>query len=666
MIEVFKKQNLYGNLNVDGDKSITIRAIILGALAKGKTVVINPLICADTIATIDCVKRLGAIVIQTLNRIEIIGASNIISACELDCKNSGTLARFLIGALAGAGVEAKIVGDGSLSNRPMDRVCNPLIERGAKITSNNGKLPVYIYPATLKNFEYQMPIDSAQVKSAILLSGITSGKKTVVVENNFTRDHTEKMIAHFGGDITIDDRVITLNTSELKATKIQVPCDPSSSAFYLTLGLGLGEITVQNVLLAKGRNGFFDTVQKAGGKLVYTNKSTFGIFETCDITAFKSQLNYFEIEPHEIPSLIDEIPLLALLGAINNGCVLRGVKELKVKESDRLSETLKLLTLCGATCNAVGDDLVVKPTIEFKSFEYQSDDHRMVMTAFCASTLTADAKIYGEESVNVSFPSFYKNYYNCVLGLIGKNVQKSFSGTIHKFILNRYGYNNFTFEQRSISEEEFEEFLKKCGYKAFNATSPFKERLLDIIKEQDKTASKAHSINFVCDNKAFSTDGAGLLLSLKQKGISVKNKSVLIYGIGGAGKALAVALSGAGAKVYVDNRTLSKAKEFCENYPNINLYNGEICNILINATTNKDDLLFSENLLKNCCLIIDINYRQSLALEKWAHDNKKPFINGFAMLFYQAYICDMILLGEKTNQLKAFELFYDYRKNYEN
>ncbi len=666
MIEVVKKQNLYGNLNADGDKSITIRAVILGALAKGKTVILNPLISADTLASIDCVKKLGAVVIKKQNSIEIIGAKKLNSGCELDCKNSGTLARFLIGALAGACVEATIVGDESLSNRPMDRVCNPLVERGAKIISNNGKLPVRIYPANLSEFTYKMPIDSAQVKSAILLSGVTSGKKTIVFEKNFTRDHTEKMIAYFGGDIIVNQKEIILNKSELAGREIEVPADPSSSAFYLTLGLCLGEITVKNVLLSKARSGFFDKVLQAGGKLVYTNKYNLGIFETCNVTAYKSTLNYFEVEGFEIPSLIDEIPLLALLGAVNNGCVIKDAKELKVKESDRFNETVKLLTSCGVECETRENDLIIKSAREFKSFEYKSDDHRMIMTAFCASTIKVNAKIYGEESANVSFPSFYKNYYNCMLGLIGKNVQNSFSGSIHKFILNTCNAENFTYEQRSIYDDDFEEFLKKCGYKAFNATSPFKERLVNIIKNQDLIASNAGSINFVCYNKAYSTDGAGLLLSLKQRVLEVKNKSVLVYGIGGAGKAIAVALKDAGAKVYVTNRTSIRAEEFCKNRTDINLFNGEICDILINATTNKDDLLFSENLLKNCSLVIDINYRQSLALEKWANENKKPFINGFAMLFYQAYICDMILLGKMPNEKQAFKLFNEYRKNYEN
>ena len=197
MIEVLKKQNLFGNLSADGDKSITIRAILLGALSKGKTIIYNPLISQDTLAALDCVQKMGAMVTKNNNVIEIFGTQKLKNGCIFNCENSGTLARLLIGILAGAGVEATIIGDDSLSKRPMDRVCLPLIERGANIVSNNGKLPVKIYPAKLNDFEYTMPIDSAQVKSSILLSGIVSGKKTTIIEKNFTRDHTEKMLIQF-------------------------------------------------------------------------------------------------------------------------------------------------------------------------------------------------------------------------------------------------------------------------------------------------------------------------------------------------------------------------------------------------------------------------------------------------------------------------------------
>ena len=666
MIEVQKRQNLFGNLSVDGDKSITIRAILLGALSSGKTIIHNPLISQDSLSALDCAQKMGATIIKQDNLIEIVGTQKITNGCVFNCENSGTLARFLIGILAGAGVEATIVGDESLSKRPMDRVCLPLIERGAKIISNNGKLPVKIFPASLKEFEYNMPIDSAQVKSAILLSGVTSGKKTIINERNFTRDHTERMLIEFGANVSVNEKRITLNGGNLTSCELFVPADPSSSAYYLTLGLCLGEITVKNILHAKGRNGFIDKILQAGGKLNCFNKGNLGIFEVFDITAYKSSLNFFEVENNEIATLIDEIPLLALIGAVNNGCVIKGAEELKVKESDRLYETVKLLSACGAKAQIVGSDLVISGSNDFKEFEYESDDHRMIMTAFCASCIVANAKISGENSVNISFPSFYKNYYELQMGLIGKSVSNSFSGSIHKFVLNSFNCENFLYEQRSISEREFENFIKKCSYKAFNATSPFKELLCDRLNGLDEISNLAHSVNFVFSKKGYSTDGAGLILSLKYYGYNILNKRVLVYGIGGAGKAVALALKNAGAEVFVTNRTFSKAEQFCNEHNDIKLYNGETCDILINATTNKDEFIFNKNALKGCELIIDINYRQALALEGWAQQNNKKFINGFAMLFFQAYVCDMILLEKVPNYQEAFKLFNEYKENYEN
>lgn len=667
MIKVYKKQNLFGKLSVEGDKSITIRAIILGALSSGKTVILNPLISSDTLATLECVQKLGATVKKSDNVIEILGAKRLNDGCVLDCKNSGTLARFLIGALSGAGVCATIMGDESLSKRPMDRVCIPLKERGADIIDSDGKLPVYIKPAKLKECEYNMPIDSAQVKSALLLSGITSGVKTVVIEKNHTRDHTEKLIKHFNGNIAINNKEITLEKSQLIGCKVEVPNDPSSSAYYLAMGLCLGEITVDNLLISPERSGFFDKIKSANGKIRYANESKAGGFEIASITAYKSELNYFEVENNEIPSLIDEIPILALLGGINNGCKIKGAGELKLKESDRLCETVKLLNLVGirAEQNNNGDLIVFKGE-NFKTFEYESDDHRMFMTAFCASTILADSKLKGESCVDISFSKFIKNYENLQMGLIGKSVSQSFSGSIHKFILSAYGQDNFIYEQRSINENMFDDFIKKCPYKAFNATSPFKERLFNCLKERDENTILAQSLNFVYNNKGYSTDGMGLCFALKYSGYNVKDKSVLVYGAGGAGKSISLALSKAGAKVYLLNRTQSKAEQFCKTNSDIKVFSGEKCDILINATTNKSELLFSEEILKQANLIIDINYGQELALESYAKTQNKPFLKGFSMLFFQAYLCDMIIINKQPNYQKAFKLFDEYRKNYEN
>ena len=159
---------------------------------------------------------------------------------------------------------------------------------------------------------------------------------------------------------------------------------------------------------------------------------------------------------------------------------------------------------------------------------------------------------------------------------------------------------------------------------------------------------------------------SGFILSLDYYGINILNKKVLVYGIGGAGKAVVLALKNAGAEVFVTNRTISKAEQFCKEHGGIKLYNGEKCDILVNATTNKDELLFSESILQGCDLIIDINYRHALAHKNWADNNNKKFINGFAMLFFQAYICDMILLEKQPNINEAFKLFDTYKENYEN
>lgn len=663
MIKVSPKQSLHGILQVQGDKSITIRALILGCFTNGQSTIHNPLISQDTLATIDCVKKLGARVKVYKNKIVITGGT-IKDNCRLDCKNSGTLARLLIGALAGAGVNATIFGDSSLSSRPMLRVINPLSDRGANVTHTNGCLPVSIKPAILSDFKYDMPVDSAQVKSAVLLSGLTSGKKTVVNELNHTRDHTEKMLKNAGANILVEGKRICLEKSSLTPFEIFVPKDPSSASFYLAMGLLLGEITVKDLLISPYRCGFYDKLITAGAKIVYSNKGFLSGEECATLTAFKSEINYFQVQKQEIPWLIDELPLLALLASFNNGCLIKGAGELRLKESDRFVQTINLINKTGGSVIVNGDDLLVNKTCEYKSFNYQSDDHRMIMTAFVAG-LKCGCTIKGEDCVNISFPNFFKNLNEYNYALIGENTKQSLSGGVHKIILDSFGVKNFTYECKSILSENLGEFFKKCPYKAVNVTFPFKQSVKNHLKKP-KVYGQINSFNFIFNNGCYNTDGQGLLLAFKYYNQTLKNKKVLIKGLGGAGKQIALTLSDSGTKVYVYNRTESVAKEFCHNNPQIKLYDNEKCDILINATTLKDKSVFTNKEILNAKLVVDINYGDNLAVIKQANELNVKAFNGLAMLFFQGYVANCIAFNKKINKNKGFKLFNKYKEYYEN
>ncbi len=666
MIKVERAQNLHAVLCAEGDKSITLRALLLGALAKGETVIFNPLLADDILSGIECVKQLGANVVVSGNKMVVTGTKKVNGGVVFNCKNSGTLARLLIGALAGLGIEATVVGDSSLSKRPMERVCAPLRMRGARLESTNGCLPVKIEPSKLSDFEYFMPVDSAQVKSAMILSGITAGCKTVIHEKNPTRDHTEKMLLDFGANVKIDNGVITVENSTLSGCEIDVPNDPSSVAFYVAMGLLLGEVTSNGVMINPLRDGFYRVLVNAGARIEYTNiiHNSFGAIS--DVTAYKSPISYFEIEKDEIPTLIDEIPLIAIISAFNGGCLIKGVNELRFKESDRLKGIFELLTLAGGRVQIIDDNLKVEGGLTPNFFEYQSDDHRMVMCAYVLLTALNGGILKGEKSACISFPTFFKRLEGNKLCLIGENLSLSLSGKMHKHILSRIWGENFTYQMLSLKEDEVGDFLKKSTYKAINATIPYKERLFLEAKEHSEDAKICSCANYLLNNVAHTTDGEGLLLALKYNGESVANKRVCVYGMGGAGRSIALALKKAGAIVYVANRTASKAVDFCKRVQGITLYSNEECDILINATSNVSDSLFKEQTVNQSVTVIDINYNKVCALINLAKKVGAKHYDGKDMLFFQAYICDCLLTGENIVEKSGSDLYNSYKVKYEN
>lgn len=666
MMTVEGISNLYGVLNADGDKSVTLRAVLLGAISKGETVIYNPLLSKDVLSAIECVKALGACVLVDGEKISITGAEKINDNCIFNCENSGTLARLLIGLLSGLGVNATIIGDESLSTRPMDRVCEPLKLRGGKIEDNNGHLPVKIYPAVLTDFEYFMPIDSAQVKSAIILSGITGKCETIIHEKNPTRDHTERMLMQFGADVNIENKRISIKKSELTGCEVIVPNDPSDAAFYVGMGLLFGEITVKRVMINGLRDGFYRVLKNANANIEYSNAVCNFYGSVADVTSKKCLIDYFEVSKRDIPTLIDEIPLLAIIAAFNNGCTIKDCKELRFKESDRLNGIVELLKLAGASARVKNDDLIVEGGVLPNAFNYGSNDHRMVMCAFILMSALKGGVLSGEEYASISFPSFFKNLQNNKLCLIGKDLSKSLSGVMHKHVLSELNQENFTYQMHSLNSEEADEFLKKLSYKAINATIPYKDGLFLASKEQSEASLICKCSNFLLNGTAHTTDGQGLLLALKYQGQSVNGKKVLVYGMGGAGRSIAFALKQAGAIVFVENRTRSKAVDFCKNVEGVSLYNGEDCDILINATPVVDEILFDKQKINQRVTVVDINYNKSNALLDYAKKIGASAYDGKDMLFFQAYIADCLLIKSAIDEEVAFNLYNKYKVKYEN
>lgn len=406
---------LRGLVAMPGDKSISHRALILGAFAEGETRIEGLSEGADVMTTVAAVRALGAEVTRAGDGGWTVRGTPIerlerLPALTIDCGNSGTTARLLIGALACRPVAVTFTGDASLSARPMDRVLDPLRARGVWVSPGN-TLPVTIKGRLMDRFTHQIPLASAQVKSALLLAGLV-GNPVEVTEPTKSRDHTERMLAAFGCEIEVDGNTVRLGQNrKLTGIDIMVPGDPSSAAFPLVAALLVpgSEVTVAGVMMNPLRTGLFRTLGEMGADLVSTNRRTVGGEEVADLTARHSSLRGVEVPVERVPSMIDEVPILAIAAAFATGrTIMHGLAELRVKESDRLAAILDGLTRCGVRAEVAGDSLVVEGgDVPGGTTVATQGDHRIAMS-FLILGLAAQAPVAVDapEMIATSFPGF--------------------------------------------------------------------------------------------------------------------------------------------------------------------------------------------------------------------------------------------------------------------
>jgi len=405
-------------VNVQGDKSISHRSVILGSLAKGITRVTGFLEAEDTLNTMKIFKQLG-VRIKKQGGVYLIYGQGLRSFKKPDktlyVGNSGTGIRLILGVLAAQGFTCRITGDAQIVKRPMKRMIEPLSLMGARFESNNGFAPVTVHGGVLHGVAYKSPVASAQVKSGLLLAGLFASGNTVVSEPERSRDHTERMLKYMGADIKVKGNTVTLKPGrELKAKKIFVPSDISSAAYFMAAGAILKDssITVKNVGVNETRTGIIDVLKKMGAKIKLTGKKIMNGEPVADITVSASKLKGVAIGGGIIPRLIDEIPVIAVLAAAAKGkTVIRGAKELRVKETDRIKTVLIILEKLGIRTEEYEDGFAVygNPGKPFPKAEIQSHgDHRIAMS-FSVAALASEKgmKINNIDCVKTSFPEFF-------------------------------------------------------------------------------------------------------------------------------------------------------------------------------------------------------------------------------------------------------------------
>lgn len=415
-----KAQGLHGSLRIPGDKSISHRSIMFGSLAKGVTTVRDILRGEDVLSTMQVFRDLGVTIEDDGDEVRIHGVGfDGLKAPQnkLDMGNSGTSIRLISGVLAGQDFDVEMFGDDSLSKRPMDRVTIPLRQMGVEVSGQTDRdLPPLKMQGSksLKPIHYQLPVASAQVKSALIFAALQADGESVIIEKEKTRNHTEDMIQQFGGQLQVDGKEIRISGGQtFTAQEVVVPGDISSAAFWLVAGLVVpnSKIVLENVGINETRTGIIDVIKDMGGKITLSDIDQ--VAKSATITVETSELKGTEIGGDIIPRLIDELPIITLLATQAQGkTVIRDAEELKVKETDRIQVVADALNAMGADIVPTEDGMIITGKTALHGAEVNTlGDHRIGMMTAIAALLVQDGEVdlQRAEAINTSYPSFFSD-----------------------------------------------------------------------------------------------------------------------------------------------------------------------------------------------------------------------------------------------------------------
>lgn len=414
-IKVSKLNNgLKGSITIPADKSISHRAVMFSSLAKGRSIIRNFLYASDCRSTVSVFKNLGVEIEFIDNNILSVASSGSLNKpiTPLDCGNSGTTMRLVSGILARQNFDSELIGDASLSKRPMKRIIIPLMEMGADISSETGTAPLFIKGKSLKPIEYHSPIASAQVKSSILLAGLGTEGVTTVVEPYLSRNHTEIMLKYMGADIESHDNIVKIKKSELRACDIDVAGDISSAAFFIVAGLIVpnSDIIIKNVGLNPTRTGIIDVVKRMQGDIEILDERIVSGEVVGDLRVRYSSLKSCSISGADIPRLIDELPVIALLATQADGETrITDAGDLRNKEADRISAVVKEFRKIGIEIDELEDGFVIcgKQNIQGGNDVEVYHDHRLAMTLYIAGLIAQQEMCVKEfQWVDISLPEF--------------------------------------------------------------------------------------------------------------------------------------------------------------------------------------------------------------------------------------------------------------------
>ncbi|MBQ4099195.1 MAG: 3-phosphoshikimate 1-carboxyvinyltransferase [Clostridia bacterium] len=674
-MKIHSKENLYGEYTVPSDKSITSRAIMLGGIAKGKTYVIDPLMCEDVLTMISCVKKLGAKVKLKGRILEIKSAKKLKSGLKFDCGNSGTTLRFLCGVASGGNISAILTGDKALQKRQMRELQEPLQKMGATVSLQRGGVPpIYVHGATLRPIDYPLHTASSQIKSSILLCALVSGVRATIKEEIATRNHMENLMKYMGADIEKDETTgtITLEKSEIKARKIFVCGDFSVAMNFVALGLLCGKTVCKNVCVNPTRTQVLEILKRMGAKFEIKNRKILCGEPVADIVAYKSKLTATHVTGDEVFKINDELPILSVLMGVAEGESIISDLGLQYKDLDRRDVIMNMINSLGGNCRKFDGGIVIKGVERYEGGNLQSfGDSRVAMSAAIALSSSVNGGETDDDAcVNSDFPGFYESLRKNSFVRISACPPNDDSNKMHAFILDKLKVKNFTFSYLNVDGGIKKSLAEAKDFDGFTVHAPYNTEMFKRITKLDKRAKNVKSVNTVKLMEGFSTEGDGVIYALKNKGIDIAGAKVLVLGCGRVAKNVIFSLLEERALVTVYNRTPKTVNELKKKYSQISIKNefndDSSFDIVINATPQGGGYLagalpIGEDVITSSLLIVDMVIRPKYTqLIKKAIAYGTDVIFGEEVAFFVNYLSDCVLVESEPSVEQAISFYRDY------
>ncbi len=675
-MKVHSKENLYGEYTVPSDKSITSRAISLGSIAKNKTYIIDPHICEDTNALINCARKLGAKVRLKGRILEIRGTKKIKSGLRFDCGNSGTTLRFMCGITAGSGVEAVLTGGKLLLQREMYAIKSPIEKMGAGVSlARGGVPPVLVSGRSIRAIDYPLNTASSQIKSAILLCALVGGVKATINEVVPTRNHMEILMRNMGVDVTKDEQtgVITLEKSELKGSRIFVCRDFSVAMNFIALGLLCGQTTCKNIGINPTRTEILSVLKRMGAKIEIKNRRILCGEPIADIIAYKSKLKPTHVSDGEIIKMSDELPILAVLMGVAEGeSIISGVGKVQYKDVDRMGAIRDMINSIGGECADFDGGLVIRGVDRYKGgFVKTFGDSRLAMSAIIALTSSVNGGETDDDScINTDFPGFFECLKKNSFVRLGACVPNDDVNEMHDFNLGKLKVKNYTFSYLNPIGGVRKTYVEAKDYDGFTVGSPYKGEVAKRLTRLEKKAKFTKNVNVVKDMEGFSIDGIATVYAIKNKGVDLVGKKVLVYGCGTTAKNVIMALCEEKAAVTVYNRTSKVSNEFKRKFSWVTvkekLTDDMTFDVIINSTPVGSGCLagmlpVSEKMIEKCGLIVDmVIIPENTQLIKTAKIIEVPTITGNEIAFYVAYLSDCVFADVEPSVEQSGDFYREY------